>query len=57
MKTTSQDITSHQASNVVPRRVVTNMKGAYTPSVKLSDFTVTSYLTEKLSKLRSFHTQ
>ena len=29
-------------------------KGRYMLSVKLSDFTVTSYLTEKLSKLRSF---
>jgi len=32
-------------------------KGRYTLSVKLSEFTVTSYLTEKLSKLRSFHRQ
>jgi hypothetical protein len=33
------------------------LKGRYTLSVKLSDIRVTSYLTEKLSKLRSFDRQ
>jgi len=35
----------------------TTSKAPYTLLVKLSDFTVTSYLKEKLSKLRSFDRQ
>jgi len=35
----------------------TTSKAPFTLSVKLSDFTVTSYLKEKLSKLSSFDRQ
>ena len=38
------------------RRTLIQFKGAI-HSVKLSDFTVTSYLKEKLSKVRSFDRQ